>query len=45
MTNHKTTKAEYKTPTVKEYGSVSDLVGATFGGGGANDGGGAGYNS
>lgn len=45
MTKTKPSRAEYNTPSVKEYGSVSDLVGATFGGPGANDGGGGGYNS
>ena len=45
MTIQKSDKAKYTTPFIKEYGSVCDLVGATFGGPGAADGGGAGYNS
>jgi hypothetical protein len=45
MRTENTNKIEYTTPSVKEYGSVSDLVGTNFGGGGAADGGGAGYTS
>lgn len=45
MRTEKTTKIDYSTPSIKEYGSVSDLVGTTFGGGGNPDGMGAGYTS
>lgn len=45
MLNKETDKAPYTTPSIKEYGSVSDLVGTTFAGGGNPDGMGAGYTS
>lgn len=45
MLNKETSKAPYKKPSIKEYGSVSDLVGTTFGGAGAPDGMGMAYAS
>lgn len=45
MLNNENTKAAYATPTIKEYGSVSDLVGTQLNGPGNPDGMGAAYNS
>lgn len=45
MLSEKSGKVHYTPPSVKGYGSVSDLVGTTFGGPGAQDGMTANYNS
>ncbi|MCU0947507.1 MAG: hypothetical protein MUF47_04570 [Porphyrobacter sp.] len=45
MSSDNSSKAQYTTPAIKEYGSVSDLVGTILGGPGMADGMGMGYNS
>lgn len=45
MTDKNFEKIKYSTPSIKEYGSVSDLVGGNFGGAGNPDGAGTDYNS
>jgi hypothetical protein len=45
MPSDKSPKVQYTTPAIKEYGSVSELVGTLFGGPGMADGMGFGYNS
>lgn len=45
MITKKPIKASYTSPSIKEYGSVSDLVGTQFLGGGNPDGMSANYTS
>ena len=45
MLTENSPKAQYTTPVIKEYGSVSDLVGTILFGPGRPDGMGMGYNS